>query len=141
MTPTATQAVFADTSWWLALTDPADQYHRSAKDLAPLFEDRRIITSEMIFTELLNGLSGRGSIMRRMAVLMIATIRSHCQVIPQSGRLFDEALTLYAGRLDKAWSLTDCASMAIMTRRGITSVLTHDHHFEQAGFLVLLGQH
>lgn len=65
-------------------------------------------------------------------------IRAACRVIPQSGRLFDEALTLYAGRLDKGWSLTDCASMAIMTRRGITEALTSDHHFEQAGFKVLL---
>lgn len=28
--------------------------------------------------------------------------------------------------------------MAIMTRRGITEALTSDHHFEQAGFKVLL---
>lgn len=32
----------------------------------------------------------------------------------------------------------DCLSMGVMSERGINEVLTHDHHFEQAGFLLLL---
>ena len=41
-------------------------------------------------------------------------------------------------RPDKAWSLTDCISFAVMAERGLTEALTADHHFEQAGFRVLL---
>jgi predicted nucleic acid-binding protein len=133
-----TGPVFADTSWWIAITAPTDQLHELAVRIAPSIADRKIITSEMVLTELLNAFSAGGPTLRRAAVMMVAIIRSEHQVVPQSGRLFDEALTLYAGRLDKAWSLTDCASMAIMTRRGIVDVLTHDHHFEQAGFTALL---
>ena len=42
-------------------------------------------------------------------------------------------------RLDKDWSLTDCISFIVMRRRGLTDALTSDHHFEQAGFTILLG--
>jgi predicted nucleic acid-binding protein len=132
------RSVFVDTSWWIAITDPSDQLHADAVQIAPSLADRKLITSEMVLVELLNAFSAGGSTMRRTAVMMVAIIRSDHQVVPQSGRLFDEALTLYAGRLDKGWSLTDCASMAIMTRHGITDILTHDHHFEQAGFSALL---
>jgi predicted nucleic acid-binding protein len=34
--------------------------------------------------------------------------------------------------------LTDGISFVIMQERGITEALTSDHHFEQAGFMVLL---
>jgi uncharacterized protein len=36
------------------------------------------------------------------------------------------------------WSLTDCISFAVMSQQGLAEALTADHHFEQAGFVVLL---
>ena len=33
--------------------------------------------------------------------------------------------------------MTDCASFAVMTERGLTHVLSADPHFEQAGFVAL----
>src|SRR4051794_10880340 len=109
-------ALFADTGWWIALQDPRDALHRAAVAMAPEFAGRRVITSEMVLVEFLNHFAS-GPRLRREAVLTVADIRADIQVIPQSGRLFDEGLALYAGRLDKGWSLTDCASMAIMTKR------------------------
>jgi len=47
-------------------------------------------------------------------------------------------LTLYGNRADKAWSLTDCISFAVMAEEGLSDGLTGDRHFEQAGFHALL---
>ena len=52
--------------------------------------------------------------------------------------LFASGSDLYAQRLDKDWSLTDCISFVVMRERGIAEALTADHHFEQAGFTILL---
>jgi predicted nucleic acid-binding protein len=60
------------------------------------------------------------------------------EVIPQTARLFDEALALYADRNDKSWSLTDCASFLITQRWQVEEALTSDRHFEQHGFRALL---
>jgi predicted nucleic acid-binding protein len=45
---------------------------------------------------------------------------------------------LYADREDKGYSMTDCLSMTAMRERGIFEVLTHDAHFAQEGFTLLL---
>jgi predicted nucleic acid-binding protein len=51
-----------------------------------------------------------------------------------------DGLELYRARPDKAYSLTDCMSMLIMRREGITEILTHDRHFEQEGFRSLFRE-
>jgi len=52
--------------------------------------------------------------------------------------LFDQAVTLYAARMDKEWGVTDCISFVVMQERGLTAALTTDAHFQQAGFQALL---
>jgi len=59
-------------------------------------------------------------------------------VRPQSHQTFLDGLALYKARPDKDYSLTDCISMQAMRQEGITEILTHDGHFTQEGFTVLL---
>jgi len=59
-------------------------------------------------------------------------------VIPCSSTWFRRGLDRFASRLDKEWSLTDCISFVVMEDNRITEALTDDHHFDQAGFTVLL---
>jgi predicted nucleic acid-binding protein len=60
-------------------------------------------------------------------------------LIAASNDLFARGLALHQQHGDKEWSLTDCVSFVIMRERGIHKALTHDHHFEQAGFERCLG--
>jgi predicted nucleic acid-binding protein len=59
-------------------------------------------------------------------------------IIPCGSELFHRGLSLFAARLDKEWSLTDCISFSVMKEHGLTDALTDDHHFMQAGFKVVL---
>jgi len=134
------RAVFADTSYWLALLISKDSLHRKARALSESLRNARVITSEMVLAELLNDCSQRGAALRRAAGFMIRDLRRKVEVfiVPQSSIQFQEALSLYEQREDKHWSLTDCASFQIMRRDRMTQALTYDHHFEQAGFQALL---
>ena len=58
--------------------------------------------------------------------------------MPQTSDQFERALSRYEERIDKDWSLTDCASFLIMEAEGMGAALTHDQHFAQAGFQALL---
>lgn len=46
------------------------------------------------------------------------------RVLPPAQATFLEGLALYETRLDKHYSLTDCISMQVMRREGLTDILT-----------------
>ena len=78
--------------------------------------------------------------LRRKAAAMVRDLYTDHMVTihAESRQSFLDGLTLYESRQDKEYSLTDCISMNVMRQEGITDVLTHDDHFTQEGFTVLL---
>ena len=64
----------------------------------------------------------------------------YIQVIEVTRVLLLEGLALYKSRSDKEYSLTDCISMHVIHREGLTDVLTNDHHFTQEGFHILFPE-
>jgi predicted nucleic acid-binding protein len=49
-----------------------------------------------------------------------------------------EAWELYRRRDDKEWGMTDCVSIVVMRRIGITTVFSSDRDFAQAGLNLLI---
>jgi predicted nucleic acid-binding protein len=129
--------VFADTFFFFAILNRADPLHERA---AAYSRNARMlrITTDWIITEIADGLSGIADRERFMDLYRHIQLSPAIRVVPASRPLFEEAIALYASRLDKNWSLTDCISFVVMRDEGITQALTGDHHFEQAGFEVLL---
>ena len=78
--------------------------------------------------------------LRSIAVRRVHQITSDPQIIvrAQSNQSFQAGFALYQARPDKEYSLTDCISMETMRQEGITDILTHDNHFTQEGFTILL---
>lgn len=135
------RTVFADANYWIGLFPPNDELHDAAIRSSQALGRARIVTSEMVLAEVLNGL-GKFLLLRQGAAAAIDAIMSdpNTEVEPQSSLLFREALALYRQHQDKEWGLTDCASFVIMRRRGLREALTFDHHFEQAQFVALMRQ-
>jgi len=134
------KTVFADAGYWIAILNPADGLRAKAVNLSNALEPFHIVTSEMVFTEVLNSFSRRESAFRQAAAQFVKRSLDHpnIEVVPQTSHLFRQSLDRYERRADKAWSLTDCASFCLMQQRNILEALTHDRHFEQAGFIALL---
>lgn len=134
------ERVFADTAYWVALLVPRDQLHQKAIAASSEFEQSRIVTSEMVLTEVLNRLSDSDSHLRQAAAKFVESLYQSpaARVVPQTSHLFARALRRYQTIEDKHWSFTDCASFVIMEDEGLTMALTEDHHFVQAGFQALL---
>src|SRR5262249_13383527 len=134
------RAVFADAGYWVAIVNSRDRLHARAAAMAEQLAEYRIVTSEMVLVELLNGFAEFGSHLRAKASeLALAVVADpDVEAVAQSSELFRDALSLYRNRPDKSWSLTDCASFVIMDKRQITEALTYDQHFEQRGYHALL---
>jgi predicted nucleic acid-binding protein len=132
--------VFADTLYWIAIVRPGDPYAPFAKRARQAIGDCVIVTTDEVLCEFVTALSKGGSNVRTRAVRTVQTILDSpsVEVIPQSRESFLSALDRFSRRPDKEYSLTDCSSMNVMDAEGITDVLTHDHHFEQEGYNVLI---
>jgi hypothetical protein len=129
--------VFADTSYYVAFVNPADDRHKAAIEMSRELR-RPIVLTEYVLAELGSRLSqGR---QRRLLVELVEALRTAplTKIVPASRLLFDRGLALFRRRHDKEWSLIDCISFEVMRSRRIDEALTTDHHFEQAGFRVLL---
>ncbi len=133
--------VYADTGYWAALLNRRDALHNVAKRLSLAISGDTIATSELVLTEVLNSFTV-GAHSRSLASRAVADLRAdpNTLVVPLAEISFENALALYQERQDKGWSLTDCSSFLIMRQLRISSALTEDRHFEQAGFRALLRE-
>lgn len=131
---------FVDTLYFVALFNPRDQWHDRAIAASKLVAEAKLITTEDVLVELLNFFSEYGEKARRGAAAQAEGILSaaNIEVTPQCHDAFMAGLAFYKARPDKGYSLTDCISMHTMRERGISDILTHDDHFRQEGFIVLL---
>ncbi len=133
-------SVFADSGYWIAVLNPGDGLHAKATSESKKLEKARMVTTDFVLIEVLAFFAGRRASLREAAVKLVEGINSNPNVDVEPARraLFLEALEMYKKRTDKSWSLVDCSSFCVMTSRSITQALTHDKHFEQAGFVALL---
>lgn len=139
----ATQSnLFVDTSGWAYLVDHHDPLHHAANTLyqQALNQQRLLVTTNYIITELVALLSSRSRVPRQQIFAFIDALKAapHVAIIHIDTEIDTQAWLLLKARADKQWSLVDASSFVIMTTYGMTEALTTDHHFTQAGFIRLL---
>ncbi len=129
---------FMDTAFVLAMLNPKDTFHNAALELLQRVRTaREIWLHDGILIEVANGLSGK---YRQSAVDFIerAYKTANTKVVSLERKLVKRSFKLYRERDDKEWGLTDCISFTLMNDHDLQEALTSDHHFEQAGFRLLL---
>jgi hypothetical protein len=98
------------------------------------------VTTEAVLGEVLNFYAAFRTEMRQAAAGTVQDVLDddRIDVVPSSHSSFMDGLELYVARSDKDYSMVDCMSMQVMRSRDLNDVLTHDQHFSQEGFNVLL---
>lgn len=131
------KAVFGDAVYFIGLVNPDDQYHAQAVALSKA-PPGPLLTTEWVLAEVGDALSQPENRIRFHRLIELLRSRDDIEIVSASGASFQRACELHAQRPDKEWSLTDCISFLVMQERGVTQALSSDHHFEQAGFEILL---
>jgi predicted nucleic acid-binding protein len=133
------QTLFADTFYWVALIHAKDQWHRQVRSFSTLIKDYHLITTDLVLIEYLNFFAKYDQPMKRGVVNFYRQIQTspQLQIISVDSNLIELGVQLYANRLDKGYSLTDCVSMIVMKQLDIHEILTHDKHFTQEGLTIL----
>ena len=131
--------IFADTSYFVAFCGPNDAFHAQAVAASANLLGR-MLTTEYILVET-GGLLCRPED-RPAFVNLVRDLESDpaVEILPASKILFRAGFDLFAARPDKAWSLVDCISIAVMKQLRLKEALTTDRHFVQAGYRALLRE-
>lgn len=131
-------AAFADSFYFIAVLNPADQYHDAAMQLTSTLKVPAV-TSRWVLVEVGDALSHVAIRKQTFDFLQSIVHQPGITVIDEQEPWYARGLELYGNRADKGWSLTDCISFEIMREHEIVDALTGDHHFIQAGFRALLA--
>lgn len=129
--------MFLDTSGLFCYHHRDEHQHADAVRFFDTANER--LTHSYVLTEFVPLCQARG--LDRVEALTFAADlldNPYIEVIWVDEILHRASVSFLQARLDKTYSLCDAVSMLLMQQRGITTALTTDRHFEQAGFVRLL---
>ena len=129
--------ILIDTGYLIALLSPRDELHTRAVAWSRADAEPLLLT-EYVLWEAVNHFSSPADRERAAVLMEWAESGDGCEFLRASPALLAAGWQLFRSRPDKAWSLTDCISFAIMSERGMSKALAYDEHFAQAGFIPLL---
>lgn len=128
---------FADTSFFMALVNKADEHHEAAFAIAGLTR-YSVVTRDYVLLEFGNACANRK---RRHAFARVLDALDQSPGflrVRATDSILDEAVRRFRRRSGTDWSLVDCTSFVIMEKLRLTDAITNDAHFTQAGFRALL---
>ena len=136
----ASDAVFADASFFFALAAKRDAAHTAAVGQFSrlLRKQRRIVTTDYVVDEALTLTKARTNAAVAVALLDRIERSEAIEVELVSVPRLDIAKAFFRKHADHDYSFTDCTSFVVMRELKITDALTTDHHFTEAGFRPLL---
>jgi hypothetical protein len=128
-----------DTSFVLALEADGDVRRETAlarwEEILAL--EAPLVTTSCVVVETVTFLSSRGLHAKAVDVGASLMHSPFMECVFVNRDLFEEGWAFFQRHRDKTFSLTDCVSFVLMKRRRITTALTFDKHFAQAGFTML----
>lgn len=132
--------VFVDTSALIAMGNRRDTFHLQAVRIKDELKqtERNLVTTSAIVLEFGNAFSSIS--LRPVAVKMIQAVTDskRWKCINIDNDLFKRGFEKYKQVKDKEWGLVDCTSIIVAKDFRITEIFATDHHFEQAGLIILL---
>lgn len=127
--------VFVDTSYFIALLLPGDQWHSGAHRY-PIVE-AAAYTSSLVINETISLMESRGYLSSALEFLRRSRESDEVRVVH-----VDPVLQAKGWDLLNRWggsgaNAIDCVSFAVMESFSIRKALTFDQHFRTAGFEIL----
>ncbi len=113
-----TDRCFVDSACWIALLNRHDNLHETAETI---YKDRMesgsgFVTTSSVLIETSNALCHPAFKPAVIAFRRRLEASSRVETVFVDPDLWSKGWSIYEPRLDKAWSLTDCISLAVRSR-------------------------
>ena len=135
-------SIFVDTSGLMPYLVPVLPEHKAVVEIVQrhMRAGRIFVTTNYVLTELVALLSARSRFSRPQILRGVDSVQHspRFEIVHITPELHAQAFQLLQARPDKNWSWVDAASFVVMQQNQLTQALTTDHHFEQAGFEVMI---
>ena len=130
---------FVDSSFWIAIRNDRDQYHRRAIEWLGDPDGGPLVTTNQVRGETWTFLRRR--VGHPSASQFLATLERsrRTRVVFVSEEMEADALRWLRKHDERPYSFVDATSFVIMREARLTHALTTDTHFRQMGFQVLPG--
>ncbi|MCK4456726.1 MAG: type II toxin-antitoxin system VapC family toxin [Thermoplasmata archaeon] len=117
--------MIADSSYFVALADSKDRWHKQALGLKV---PRELVVTDLIVAESVTIVGNRGG--GKAGQTLYEYFVDECNIVFVDAGLLDEAMALHL-QYDGTLSVADCASVALMSRKGIGEIVSFDSDFDK----------
>ncbi len=131
--------LFLDSSYIIALEDEGDYHHLEARShLQSLRKSLpQYVTTSFVFDEVVTFFNSKRFHQKAIEIGSNLLASPSVEFIFIDENIFYEAWKYLKIHRDKTYSMTDCISFIVMKKFEITTALTFDKHFSQAGFNII----
>jgi uncharacterized protein len=129
--------IFVDTGAWSARFVPTDRDHAAARDWFDQ-NPHALVTTDYIVDELLTVLRIRNESQRALEIGGPLLNSELCDLEWVTEANVRSAWRVFSAYRDKEWSFTDCVSLVVIERLGITTAVAFDEHFRQFGTVAVV---
>lgn len=134
------KSLFIDTSALIAIGNKRDSFHeKSLLMMTDAVQNKRhFLTTDAVLLEFGNAFSSINFKPTAIKMIDAAKKSKYWKCINVDPLLMKLGFEKYCQFIDKSWGFIDCISMIVAEKNDIDEIFTTDHHFEQAGFSILL---
>ena len=135
--------IFVNTTGWLALYNPNDPNHITARALWDELRNQtvRFATTDYVMDEVYTALKVFGSLHVAQAVRELINNSGLLRLFMTDSVIFDRAWQVFMEDENPQWTYTDCVNYAVIQYLGINEVITFDPRFAPPKVSVLPGAH
>lgn len=119
--------IFADSSYFIAITDRKDQWHERAMKLS-MKAHSKVVVTDLILSESVTAVGARGG--GKAGLVLYEYISDNCETVFVTKDTFEEAMHIFL-KYDGTLSVADAATVLVMKSRGIKSILSFDSDFDK----------
>ena len=124
--------LFIDSSYYIAIADKKDQWHKKALNLSEYIQNSNSVISSLIISEVMTEIGRRNG--GKAAYNLFNYFVDNCKIIYIDRDLLIESTEIFL-KYDGTLSLADATSIAVMDNMKINEIISFDSDFDKVDFI------